>query len=208
VSVPPDAFGYAATAITFVQLPPQVIQTVRTRDVRGVAPMMWAMLLVAGAAWLLYGLQVGLVPSVVVNVLVVTCCSVMMAILVRERAPGAPTALRFVVAGLPVVALVAWAGPVGLLGALAALGGAAIMWPQAIAAMRSDDLSGLSAPSFVLGVAVNGLWLAFGIGHANPMVWISASQSTALSLLVVARILVTRRSESVDPPTGPVPITV
>lgn len=213
-----DAFGYAAAAITFVQLPPQVMRTVKTRDVAGLAPMMWALLLVGGAAWLLYGMQAGLVPSVVVNVLVVTCSALMLRVLVLERASGSGPAFRVATFGLPVVGMVAVLGPVGLLGALAAVAGALILWPQAVAVLRSDDLSGLSVPSVALGVVVNALWLAFGLGHANPVVWLPASQSTALAAVVLARVLLSgraaarlgsaTRTERVDPPTGPVPITI
>jgi MtN3 and saliva related transmembrane protein len=59
--------GYLAALLTSASALPQIIHTVRTRDVRGVSIPYWSTLSVGVALWLVYGFWVGSGPLIAAN---------------------------------------------------------------------------------------------------------------------------------------------
>jgi MtN3 and saliva related transmembrane protein len=64
-----ELIGYAAAFCTTFSFVPQVIQTLRTRDVRGISLGMYSVFTTGIALWLIYGLMVQAWPVVVANVI-------------------------------------------------------------------------------------------------------------------------------------------
>ncbi|HWJ81168.1 MAG TPA: hypothetical protein VNS55_02925 [Nocardioides sp.] len=77
--------------------------------------------------------------------------------------------------------------------------GAALMWmPQAARALRhrrqAARLAGISASAYLWAIAFNALLLGYGLlGHAAPVV-LAGSVNLACASLIVAVVLVARRS--------------
>ncbi len=59
--------GYLAAMLTTGAAIPQVVQTLRTRDVRGVSIPYWWTLSAGVALWLVYGLYIGSGPLIAAN---------------------------------------------------------------------------------------------------------------------------------------------
>ncbi|MEZ5206357.1 MAG: SemiSWEET family transporter [Acidimicrobiales bacterium] len=72
-------------------------------------------------------------------------------------------------------------------------------WPQAVDAVRSPDVSGVSTVTATLMVLVGLSWLAYGVGVADPMV-IVANLVMLSATLVIAGALARRRAWRGAPP--------
>ena len=59
--------GYLAACLTTASVVPQIIHTLRTRDVRGISIPSWAALSVGISLWLIYGLYIGSGPVIISN---------------------------------------------------------------------------------------------------------------------------------------------
>jgi uncharacterized protein with PQ loop repeat len=201
--------GWLAVAVSCVQFVPQVVRTVRTGDLDGVSPLMWAVLTAQGVAWATFGWRAGLVPSVLTNLVLLASAVVMLQRLVAGGAAGAQRALVAAALLLAVDVAVILALPNAVLGGLAAAIAMVSQVPQVVTALRTDDLSGLSRPMFLLGALAGACWFLFGLGTAQPAIWVSASFVTALTVVILARIVVTsRRSALAGTDSGTVPVTV
>jgi uncharacterized protein with PQ loop repeat len=185
-----DVLGYTAAAVSCVQLVPQVLRTVRSRNTAGVAPAMWALLGAQSAAWLVYGSARGLWPSVIVNVVLVGCVAVMLRTMRAERAPGTARSIGLLAALLAAEAVVLAVAPMAVLGTFASVLSALVFYPQVVMALRAVDLSGLSRPTWLITIGTSVLWAAYGLAAGAPAVWASAAHNLALSLVVVARLYV------------------
>ena len=190
-----QVLGYAAAAVSCVQLVPQVVRTVRLRATAGVSPLMWALLGAQSAAWIVFGASRHLWPAVSVNVVLIGCVTAMLTTLGRELAPGLGLAVRVMVGLLAVEAVLVATLPLAVLGGMAGLLAALVLWPQVLVALRSTDLSGLSRASWVLSAVTSVQWAAYGLATGTAVTWLSASHNLVLSLVVVGRLyLVDRRA--------------
>ncbi len=61
------ALGYLAAVLTSGAALPQVIHTLRSRDVRGISVPYWLTLSAGVALWLIYGLYIGSGPLIAAN---------------------------------------------------------------------------------------------------------------------------------------------
>ena len=66
-----DWVGSAAAVLTTLSFLPQVLHTLKTRDVSGISLVMYSAFTVGVALWLVYGLLLGSWPIVIANVITV-----------------------------------------------------------------------------------------------------------------------------------------
>ena len=66
-----DVVGSAAAVLTTLSFLPQVLHTLKTRDVSGISLVMYSAFTVGVALWLVYGLLLGSWPIVIANVITV-----------------------------------------------------------------------------------------------------------------------------------------
>jgi MtN3 and saliva related transmembrane protein len=59
--------GYLAAALTSASALPQLIRTLRTRDVRGISIPSWLALAAGVALWFVYGVAIGSGPLIFAN---------------------------------------------------------------------------------------------------------------------------------------------
>lgn len=90
-----EVLGYAAATLTTAAFLPQVLHTLRTRDVRGISLGMYAAFTSGITLWLVYGWMLQAWPIVVANLITLVLAStiLVMKIVLRERperrSPGA-----------------------------------------------------------------------------------------------------------------------
>ncbi|MES2670223.1 MAG: SemiSWEET transporter [Pseudomonadota bacterium] len=59
--------GYLAAALTTLAFVPQAMQTIRTRDTRGISLGMYVVFTIGIAFWLVYGIALGSMPMILSN---------------------------------------------------------------------------------------------------------------------------------------------
>lgn len=70
-----DLVGYFAAVLTTISFVPQVLHTLRTRDVRGISLSMYSVFTVGVACWLVYGVILGAWPIVIANLITLILAS-------------------------------------------------------------------------------------------------------------------------------------
>ena len=66
-----DVVGSAAAVLTTLSFLPQVLHTLKTRDVSGISLVMYSAFTAGVALWLVYGLLLGSWPIVIANVITI-----------------------------------------------------------------------------------------------------------------------------------------
>ena len=74
-----EAVGYAAATLTTGSFLPQVLHTLRTRDVRGISLGMYAAFTTGIALWLAYGLAMQAWPIVIANAITLVLAGTILA---------------------------------------------------------------------------------------------------------------------------------
>ena len=194
-----EAIGWLAVLLTAAQLIPQVVRTTRTGDTAGVSAGMFAIMLAQAWAWIGYSAREELLQPIIVNLVLTMCAVMMIRLLMRNGAPHVGTAVAVVIGLLAIELLVFLWAPPEALGVLATALAFLLLWPQVFVAMRSRDLSGLSASSWILSVSNTVLWVVYGIGRGAELLWLSAGHALVLSLVILARMAFVQRSRAAAP---------
>ena len=86
---PVEMLGNAAAAMTTASFVPQVLHTLRTRDVSGISLRMYSVFTAGVALWLVYGVMLGAWPVIIANgvTLVLAGAILLMAWRLRLRQP-------------------------------------------------------------------------------------------------------------------------
>jgi uncharacterized protein with PQ loop repeat len=182
----PELLGWLASILFISRLLPQPIRLVRTGLPEGVSPLAAINAVISESAWLLYGLQAGLVP--------------VWAVSVAALVPGVWTVVllrRQVVAGdvlragawLAVI-LAAWAG--GVLGAVLGVSVALSIGPQVWTAVRTSDLRGLSIYTWLIAIGDALLWGAYGLVVGDVALLGYAAVLLTGATVVIVRMVQTR----------------
>jgi MtN3 and saliva related transmembrane protein len=77
--------GYVAAFLTTVSAVPQIVHTLRTRDVRGISIPMWFSLTSGVALWLVYGIAIRSGPLVASNSVSVALDASVLVLALRYR---------------------------------------------------------------------------------------------------------------------------
>jgi MtN3 and saliva related transmembrane protein len=79
--------GYLAAVLTSASALPQLIRTLRTRDVRGISIPSWLALALGVALWFVYGAAIGSGPLIIANAvgLVLDCAVLVLALRFRTQ---------------------------------------------------------------------------------------------------------------------------
>ena len=183
--------GVVATAVTFVQILPQIARLLRIGRTEGVSPVWAAIGTTVNIGWIAYVVAEELwvtIPAVLAGA---GSYGVVLYLLYRNDA-GVRTGLLLsavVAVACVVVQLVAgWT----VLGTVLGLSNGLYLGPSVVAAWRSHVPVGVSPLSWVL-VALEGLlWGLFGVlVEASPVV-VYGVTATLLAALVLLRLWVTR----------------
>ncbi|MDH4481240.1 MAG: SemiSWEET transporter [Rhodoferax sp.] len=80
-----DWIGAAAATLTTASFVPQVLHTLRTKDVSGISLSMYSAFTLGVALWLVYGLLLGAWPIVVANAITVSLATCILVMKLRYR---------------------------------------------------------------------------------------------------------------------------
>ena len=80
-----DWIGSAAAVLTTASFVPQVVHTLRTKDVSGISLSMYGVFVVGVGLWLVYGLLLDAWPIVIANAITVALATCILAMKLRYR---------------------------------------------------------------------------------------------------------------------------
>jgi MtN3 and saliva related transmembrane protein len=78
-----DILGYVATAIVSITQLPQLMKTVRTRDVEGLSAPTYALIVLGSALYIPYALAIHSVPILITNAWIVLVAGTILGYIVR-----------------------------------------------------------------------------------------------------------------------------
>ena len=80
-----DWIGTVAAVLTTASFVPQVVHTLRTKDVSGISLSMYSVFVVGVSLWLVYGLMLDAWPVVISNAITVSLAICILAMKLRYR---------------------------------------------------------------------------------------------------------------------------
>ena len=80
-----DIIGSLAAIMTTVSFMPQVLHTLRTKDVSGISLSMYSVFTVGVSLWLVYGILLGELPIIIANTVTVALASTILAMKLKYR---------------------------------------------------------------------------------------------------------------------------
>jgi uncharacterized protein with PQ loop repeat len=197
------ATGYLGAALGVAMVVPQIMRTLRNRQLPGVSALSWALTAIACTTWLLYGVRTAEIPQIPGNVLLVSG-AVAVVLVVPSRVSTTRRALGLAGAAVVVIA-VAYFAPAALLGAIGGAIGVVSGLPQLVRSLRrTAAVSAVSATTWALRVASQASWLSYGLLEAD---WVVAASATFLmtNAVLVLVLEMTRRPAAAVEPTVLVP---
>jgi uncharacterized protein with PQ loop repeat len=204
------ALGFLAPLLSISLTWPQVWRSCRHRRTLGLSPTSAWLAVALNLCWLTFGVLIGDLAQMVTNAVVgVGNGAVLIAVLLtrpelRTRRMLLRTAIGAAgLAGLAVLSLAAVAlhadrvAVAAGLSSVVSLVGAAAALPQPVSLLRdrTQDVSGLSAARYRLGVGSAASWTSYGWLNGEPGVWMSAGVGLCCALLMCA-LLRSRRTVS------------
>ena len=183
--------GIVATAVTFVQILPQIVRLMRTGHVEGVSPA-WA----AGGAtinlgWLAYVIEGRFwvtIPSIIVAII-----SFVLALYLLYR-NGAAIRAGLVMSGAIALACVVIQQAAGwtVLGTVLGLSNGLYLGPSVVAAWRSHTPVGVSPWTWMLTVLEGVKWGFYGVLVEAVPIMVYGATAILLALLVLLRLWAAR----------------
>lgn len=180
--------GYLGSIFGVIMVVPQIVRIVRHPALSGVSPVSWLLTCVGCLCWLTYGLRIGAMPQVPGNTLLIAG-AIIVFLLLRTHLSRIRRAW-ILIASATSVLVVAWNAPPHVPGYIGFSFGLVSSWPQlydSIGNWRRRVTSGVSIPTWLLRVASQASWLAYGLGTHDTPVTIGAvvSLTTATGLLTL-----------------------
>jgi MtN3 and saliva related transmembrane protein len=80
-----DIIGTIAATLTTLSFMPQVLHTLRTKDVSGISLGMYTVFTVGVTLWLVYGILLGELPIIIANAITVALASTILWMKIRYR---------------------------------------------------------------------------------------------------------------------------
>jgi uncharacterized protein with PQ loop repeat len=182
-----------ATILTIARGWPQVSRIALHRNVSGVSPTTWTLMLVAHVAWTVWAGSVGVVAAVIANVLAATGC-VAVLLSISRHSNLSPWRSAWSAAGSAVVSGLIYfvGGGVPLSIALTTLTGFMVL-PQVIRAFRFDP-SGISSVTWWLAVASSVAWSLYYLLIGHPILMAPNCVIFPSALLILARIYASKNA--------------
>lgn len=196
-----EILGMVLIPTPLIIMLPQIIQTIRSKDVNGLSLSSQASWTASWTVWCLYALTIGSTPIFISNVLGLLADTVLFIFILvyTLREHSWKTMLKregshvFVLASiLPVfIMYVAYGLEPAILNL--AIADFIALLPQLITSFKSKSLSGLNVWSWWFKVIVNISWIVYGFGIGNVLSVSWAFFMIPMYLLVIGRIYYDRR---------------
>ena len=182
----PELLGWLASILFISRLLPQPLRLVRTGLPDGVSPLAAINAVISEAAWLLYGLEAGLVPVWAVSFAALVP-GVWTVVLLRHQVRRGDLARASL--WLAVIVAAWFAGRLGVVLGVSVL---VSIGPQVWTAIRSPDLRGLSLFTWLLAIGDALLWGAYGLVVGDGALLGYAAVLLTGAAIVIVRMVQTR----------------
>lgn len=166
--------GYLGSALGVAMVVPQILRTLRHRQMAGVSALSWSLTVTSCTLWMLYGFRAHETVQIPGNILLVSG-AIVVVLLVPARLPVAARACALAVV-LAMLFLLATQLPPRLIGVVATAIGVSSTLPQVIKSVRrpADAPSAVAIPTWVMRVFSQGSWIGFAVLCHDPVVLASA----------------------------------
>ena len=183
--------GIVATAVTFVQIAPQIVRLVRTRRTEGVSPAWAAVGMTINLGWLTFVVEERFWVTIPSIIAAVVSFAVALYLLYRNGADVRPGLLVSAVVAVASVGIQMAAGWT-VLGTVLGLSNGLYLGPSVIAAWRSHVPAGVSPVTWWLTVLEGLKWGFYGVLVFSGPIIVYGSTAMLLAALVLLRLWVTR----------------
>ena len=183
--------GIVATAVTFVQIAPQIVRLVRTRRTEGVSPAWAAVGMTINLGWLTFVVEERFWVTIPSIIAAVVSFAVALYLLYRNGADVRPGLLMSAVVAVASVGIQMAAGWT-VLGTVLGLSNGLYLGPSVIAAWRSHVPAGVSPVTWWLTVLEGLKWGFYGVLVFSGPIIVYGSTAMLLAALVLLRLWVTR----------------
>ena len=183
--------GLVATAVTFVQIVPQIVRLLRTGRTEGVSPTWAAVGMTINLGWFTYVVEERFwvtIPSVIAAIV---SFAMALYLLYRNGAdvrPGLLTAAAVAVASTVIQLAAGWT----VLGTVLGLSNGLYLGPSVVAAWRSHVPIGVSPVTWMLTVLEGLKWGFYGVLVFSGPIVVYGSTAVLLALLVLLRLWTVR----------------
>jgi uncharacterized protein with PQ loop repeat len=216
------ALGFLAALLSISLTWPQVWRSCRHGRTLGLSPTASWLAVALNLCWLTFGVLIGDLAQIVANAVVGMGNSAVLIALLLTRpdlrtrrtllrtATGAAGLAALAMLSLAAVALRADPEAVAaMLSSVTSLVGAVAALPQPLSLLRNrtQDVSGLSAARYRLGVGSAAFWTSYGWLIGEPGVWMSAGVGLCCALLMCALLRSRRTGSPVRPVVVRRPVT-
>lgn len=199
---PPFLMTVAVILVSLTVAVGFLLQARRLRDhgVGGFSGGSWLLLLFVVPTWLGYGLRHDDLGVIVANSVLLLPTLAVVSTWGRRtgRVIARPTLLLALVGATVAFALLA---PLGVVGAAALVVDAGTAWPQAVRAIRSPTVVGVSISAWAFRASTLAIWTWYGILAALPFLALASLNKLIASLAIATAAAVKRRRAEA---TGPV----
>lgn len=189
--------GVIGAGLALARYLPQLVRLVRTRRTAGVSTTSLAMGAVSGGGWCAYSVLADVLSVVVTSVAAIAVCSACLAVALRLGADRVGAGPVLWAATLLLTQVAAGTTALGLVLATSAV---VTGLPQLREALSRDDLTGVSLPTWALGVAEGLLWVGVGAASSDLPVLVWATGQLLVAVPVVVRVRASRRPVSAAQP--------
>jgi uncharacterized protein with PQ loop repeat len=163
----------------------------------------WVLLLIVIPTWFGYGIRHGDTGVVVANAILLLPTIAVVATWARRAGSvlGKPLVLLGLVSA-PVAASMVL--PLALVGTIALVVDTGTAWPQAVRAVRSPTVVGVSIPAWTFRASTLVLWTWYGLAAGLPLLAAASANKLIASLTIALSVALKRRRE---PPLIATPAT-
>jgi len=182
-----ELIGWFATLLTLASGLPQTIKLVLTRDGHGVSQWTYVLWSATAMWWAGWGLHVGAVPIMAVNLLLLPLLIAVVVLLGPNR-----THLQFLLASPPLLALALLVSP-SMVAAVGTILACLLAVPSVIEAFRTEDPSGVAIGTWVFLALASVSWVAYDVGIGYPLTATSLVVQAGLCCVVIGRTIFDRR---------------
>lgn len=190
-----------ATAVTFVQVVPQVVRLMRLKRTEGASPAWAAIGMVINIGWTAYVIAEELWVTIPAVLAAVISFGLVLYLLWRNGADVRVAVIAGIVVGAAAVGLQLVAGWT-VLGTVLGLSNGLYLGPSVWAAWRSHAPAGVAPLTWVLTAAEGALWGYYGVLVEAVPIMVYGSTALLLAALILLRLWITRhriRAELTSP---------
>ncbi|WP_423918433.1 hypothetical protein [Candidatus Poriferisodalis sp.] len=185
------AVAVVATAVTFVQVVPQIVRLLRIGRTEGASPAWAAVGMVINTGWIAYVIAEQFWETIPAVLSAVISYGVALYLLYRNGAKVRAGVLSGIAVGVACVALQLVAGWT-VLGTVLGLSNGLYLGPSVVAAWRSYAPVGVAPMTWVLTASEGILWGFYGVLVAAGPIMVYGSTAFLCAALVLLRLWITR----------------